>query len=120
MLVFAPDEPVLWTVSAKLPTSSGSETATFSIRYRLMSRKKMDEHHRDVVGSPGNEYQIVSNLLRDHIAGWEDIVDASSNPLPFNTDTLEAVIEYLPLRRTLEVGLIEASLNAPGKLSGVG
>jgi hypothetical protein len=53
--------------------------------------------------------------VRDRIVGWRDIVDLDGNAVPFDTDTLEWLLDDEPRFEALRKGLYEASRGAVAK-----
>lgn len=73
-------------VKVKTPTDTGFSEQTFTARFRALTISEADQH--DSMSTSGT-----NAFLRDVLIGWEGIVDADGEAVPFSDAARQALID---------------------------
>jgi len=117
MFRLAKQREVLWPVTVQVPADGGPQPVEIQIRYRLLRRSELADMHARIVASAEANTLLadLDAVLGERITGWEGIGDEDGTPLPFNPQTLAAVLDEPYLRQPIEDGLYAASRGALAK-----
>ena len=85
------------TVKVQTPVNGGHETQTFQARFRAISVSETEQHNT-LTREGTNAY------LREIFVGWEGVTDDQGEPMPFNDETRDRMID-IPFVR---VALLES------------
>src|SRR5687768_9354403 len=99
-----PEEPVLWPVKVYYPSDEGDGAVKHETIKVLFKTAKTSQLNGDEL-----------SLLRDHVKGWENIVDQHGNAVAYSPDMLNALLEVPYLAVAFMVGLTQCSRGYPAK-----
>jgi len=115
MFKYAATRRVLWPVTINSPTADGSgdvESSEVKVLFELMTRSEAQEIEGDM--------DKAQHVLPNKIKGWEGVYSDDDEPIPFNDETLNALLDLPYVERGFAIGLIQASNGAPAKNSKAG
>ena len=85
---------ISWPVTINVPQDGGgTKEQQFTGQFELISQKEYDDFYKDAKGGePAGEKDI--GLARRVLTGWgDDVLDEDGNPLEFNAENKEKLIE---------------------------
>ncbi|MBD3609381.1 MAG: hypothetical protein HUJ30_02425 [Gammaproteobacteria bacterium] len=124
---------ILYPVTAHMLENGTGKTKehTFKIRYKLLSRTELREQLNKQVNiatdnidslreairkqSDPKELSRHDAWLKSHINGWEDILGEDGEPLEFNDENYQLVMNIIPIASAIDNGLMAASREEPAK-----
>lgn len=74
------------TVKVLTPVNGGHETQTFQGRFRVISITESDQHN--TLTAEGTK-----TYLREIFVGWDGVTDDQGEPVPFNDETRDRLID---------------------------
>jgi hypothetical protein len=74
-----------------------SKTHVFKARFKRLKQSELESLSERLAAKELTDSALIDEVM----VGWQDVADAEGNPLEFNPDNLEALLEIYPTRPTI-------------------
>jgi len=107
MFKIVPRESIWWPVVVKIPRGDGTKKLDeyrFKLNFRLLGRKEMEDLENDA-----------DKDISDFILDWDGVADQDGEPLPFNSDNLDRLMDDIHIVRGIARAFRELQIGADSK-----
>lgn len=105
MFVYAANPQFTHTLTVQVPTDGGHENQTFACTFCVLGDDELAKYDM-------NDRQQSSDFLRRAIVGFNDIVDAEKQPIPYSDKVRDWLIDLPYVRVPLVKGYFSAVYKA--------
>lgn len=98
MLKLAQKDTFTWPITVEIPADGGKfEKHVFTAEFRRLPRSEIDVLMRDV-GESNDPERATANIVDQILLGWNGVVDADGQPVPFSDEARNQVLDIHPVR----------------------
>ena len=93
MFIMKKPGPYLWPVAFTLAGDNGAmQEFTFTAQFRQLPQREIDALFEKLKETPPQISD--TDIVKQVLIGWRDVQDESGQPVPFNNDSLDTLLDY--------------------------